>query len=406
MNTSDNMLIENQMQNQTKTQYKNLIKKLNNESIANISNIYDEYSDVFCDVFINGNLNTNDLNVDRGVKLDLIGLYYLLITKDYQSAYNAWMESIDNYENSNAMNNMGCYFLDLGIKYENATNESSPDLKLKYLATGLLIPQDERVITYQCYDICEYYFTMGFNKGSVPAINNLGYFYLNVKKNHERGKNFLLMAIERGSITALCHLGNYYCFDVKDYEQGKHYLTMAIDNEIVYAMRLLGIHYNRNEKNYEQAMKYFMMGWSHGDKSSLEYLALLGNCNECLPYKKLTVIYQTIGLSNDEKCTKLLSNANNGFIKWITFLKLQEKGNVLSDCVISIMNFLKTAPETKSDIQLFKNRKFRAQKYQTFDDCPVCHDENVLNIDLGCGHGVCDNCYRPSTCIYNWCTGK
>lgn len=396
------MLIETQ----TQIQYKKIIEKFYNKSVANISNIYDKYSDVFCDIFINGNLNTNDSNVDRGVKLDLIGLYYLLIANDYSSAYNAWMESIENYENTNAMNNIGCYYLSLGLEYENATHESLPNLKSKYLATGLLIPHDERLITPQCYDICEYYFTMGFNKGSVTAMASLGYFYLDIKNNHERGKYFLLMAIEKGSVSAMCRLGTYYCFDVNDHVQGKHYLTMATDNGNMYAMRWLGIHYKINEQNYEQAMKYFMMGWIHGDKSSLENLALLGNCNECLPYEKLIIIYQTIELSNDEKCIKLLSNKNNGFVKWFAFLKLQEEKNVLSNYAIEIMHFLEMAPETKTDIRLYKNRKFRAQKYQIFDDCPSCHNKNVLNIDFGCGHGVCDNCYRPSTCIFNWCTGK
>lgn len=313
-------------------QYKERIEKLNNDHSIYLSNVYDEYWDIFCDVFIDGDLNVDVPNENHGVKLDLVGLYYFLVLKNYENAHDAWMKSIDNYGNSYAMNNMGHYH--------------------------------------------------------------------NARKDYERGTRFLLMAIDKGNVSAMYNLGHFYCVYAGQCEQAKHYLMMAIEKGDVQAMITLGNHYLYHEKNYVSAMKYFMLGWTHGDIRSLKKLVKLANSKDMLTYENLSIICRTVLTSgSNNRCISVLGNNNNMFVKWKTFVELQNEGIVLGDNVIQIMRSF----ETNDDIQLYKSRKFRAQKFKTIDTCLICHRENILNIDLGCGHGVCDDCYRPSMCIYKWC---
>ncbi len=60
--------------------------------------------------------------------------------------------------------------------------------------------------------------------------------------------------------------------------------------------------------------------------------------------------------------------------------------------------------EKNREIQIYKNKIRLFEKFKNYTKCPLCLEDNVLNIDLDCGHEVCVCCYKSnSKCYYSWC---
>jgi TPR repeat protein len=137
--------------------------------------------------------------------------------------------------NSNAMYNLGNYYDEIEINYEEAKK----------------------------------YYIMAINKGDSDAMNNLGHYYHFVEKNYEEAKKYYIMAIEKGNSMAMNNLGLYYKNIEKNYEEAKKYYLMSIDKGNSRAMTNLGVYYHSVEKNYEEAKKYYLMAIDKGESNSI-----------------------------------------------------------------------------------------------------------------------------------------
>ena len=131
----------------------------------------------------------------------------------------------------------------------------------------------------------------------------------------------------------------------------------SVDESDVKAMCNLAAYYESIEEDYNLMKKYYLMAINAGSQNVL--MAFLTKCNEnnLALYKLLLQI---------EECSR------SDFLK-AQLMKLEE------DRLVKAYN---------NKVRLFK-------RCNNFTQCPVCLEENVLNICLDCGHEICIDCYDP-----------
>jgi hypothetical protein len=91
------------------------------------------------------------------------------------------------------------------------------------------------------------YYLIGINKGDM---NNMGYYYKNIKEKYDLMKKYYLMAIDKNC---------YYTDIEKNYCMMSKYLLMAIKNGDSTAMYNLAYYYEFNELNFYLMEKYYLM---------------------------------------------------------------------------------------------------------------------------------------------------
>jgi tetratricopeptide (TPR) repeat protein len=117
------------------------------------------------------------------------------------------------------------------------------------------------------------YYLMAIEKGVSSAMNNLGNYYCDVKKNYDKMKKYYLMAVEKGDSSAMNNLGNYYNVK-KNYDKMKKYYLMAIEKNHCNAAYNLGHYYHIVEINYDEMEKYYMEAIN---RNNLQAYCLLRN---------------------------------------------------------------------------------------------------------------------------------
>ena len=60
------------------------------------------------------------------------------------------------------------------------------------------------------YDLAKKYYLMAIAKGNTDAMNNLGFYYIDIEDNSYLIKKYLFMAIQKGNTSAMNNLGLYY----------------------------------------------------------------------------------------------------------------------------------------------------------------------------------------------------
>jgi tetratricopeptide (TPR) repeat protein len=213
------------------------------------------------------------------------------------------------------------------------------------------------------YDMMKKYYLMAIELGDSSAMNNLGYYYKAIEKDYRLMKKYYLMAIELGDSSAMFNLGLYYEKIKKDYEMMKKYYLMAIELDNSNAMNNLGLYYKEIEKDYEMMKKYYLMA---------------------------------IELDNLNAMNNLGSYYNNIDLYRILNSVFNKKNSLIEDK-------LKQLEKTK-EIIIYKNKIRLFTKFNNFNTCIICKEDDVLNIDLECGHEICICCYKPNfKCYYNCC---
>jgi TPR repeat protein len=116
------------------------------------------------------------------------------------------------------------------------------------------------------------YYLMAIKKGCPSAMNNLGMYYFNVKKNYIKMQKYYLMGIEKGNLSTIYNLGYYYQMVENNYDKMKEYYLIAIEKGCHSAMYHLAEYYRYIEHEYELMEKYYLMGINAGYADSFEAL--------------------------------------------------------------------------------------------------------------------------------------
>lgn len=220
--------------------------------------------------------------------------------------------------------------------------------------------------------------------------------FKNVEKNYEQAVQYYLMAIEKGSTEAMNDLACYYCNVEKNYEKTVQYFLMAIEAGDYCAISYLASHYKDIEKNYEKAIEYFVKGLKLGDETCLEPLVeIIESWNGSRFDLFLPIVRMIVLDKNLHRYWKTVNCAlNDEFLQWKI---LNELSDVLDDKFVPMLKTLEYDPR----VVQYKYKILRASRYGIVDTCPICLEGPVLNISIGCSHGVCPKCYEPNMrCVY------
>lgn len=307
--------------------YANFLKNCN---INSNYNYYEQHYNLIIELMNNPIIKSD--HIYNLFELDIIGLYYYYIKKNYELSVKYFLMAVD-LDNSNAMNNLGMYYYQIDNNYE---------LAHKYFL--MTIEHDEL---------------------NDSAMNNLGCYYMTVEHNYELTVKYFLMAINHNNSKAMNNLGWYYSKIKYNYELGVTYFLMAINYNNSKAMNNLASYYNHIEHNYVLATKYYLMAIEHN------YIDAISNLNEM--YRDDVFEFYKLLCAIPKK--------NEFVIKKIRDIK-QQIGN---------------------QIICWDNKKRLFEKLNNYNKCPICLTDDVLNIDLDCGHEICVDCYRPNMKCYFKC---
>lgn len=238
------------------------------------------------------------------------------------------------------------------------------------------------------------YFVWAVSKGNIEASYNLGCYWEDIGRDDWETEKYYLYAVSQTHVKAMGRLGTYY-LKKREYDQAIKYYLMAISNGCIDSMENLGLYYRNIPHHIDQCVKYLVMAckYRHG------ILRELIDINELtLGFETRYLIYKCVISSGVTHYMEKILKHVNGFELWKLLNKLKEDGVKLCE---QTSNKLKHLYEKVPSVKIFKQRLIRAKKYNTLDNCPICWSADVLNIDLGCAHGVCYNCWVPTIkCFY------
>ena len=75
------------------------------------------------------------------------------------------------------------------------------------------------------------YFEKASKLGSDMAINNIGFYFLEIEKNFEKAEKYFNKSVEKGNIVAINNLG-VLNIDKNNYEDAEKYFLLAIDKKM------------------------------------------------------------------------------------------------------------------------------------------------------------------------------
>lgn len=365
---------QSQTHNTIWEQYQTIIKSLEESDRVTFGGSYDKYYEIFVDVFVNGNLDvdlclleniTDDKITGIGMRYDLIGLYYHWIVKDYEKAINYWLKSID-LGTVYSMNNLGLYYSRIGFNDE----------------------------------LAKYYFEMAIKKGNEKAMHNLGVHYVHIVKDYVLAERYLRMALDHGYIKAYFTLASFYHLDVHNYGLAENYYKKAIGSGNRDALNNYGVYCATVKRDYKQASKYFIMGCGYGDDTCYENLLIFVGDVDC--FEVLEEIFSCIIRNGNPHRVRTLVSINiESFDKWKVLIKMIGLcDGAVRQIVLDAIDTLENDQRVCGPIQNFKSQWIRAQK---IDICPICLEADLLiiNLGLGCDHGICYRCWKPFVrCFY------
>ena len=174
----------------------------------------------------------------------------------------------------------------------------------------------ERLFKEGKYEEALNYFEKASDLGSNMAINNIGFYYLEIENNLEKAEKYFLKAKE--NVVALNNLG--IVNDRKeDYNRAIEYYLMAIKNKCNFAYNNLGNLYEEIYQDYEKAENLYRKNFKETkDTEALIHLAYLylnryHNKRNAIKYLELSskkgnkeAGHILFHLLNDEEC-----NCNN-----------------------------------------------------------------------------------------------
>ena len=176
----------------------------------------------------------------------------------------------------------------------------------------------ERLFKEGKYEEALNYFEKASDLGSNMAINNIGFYYLEIENNLEIAEKYFLKAMKKGNIIALNNLGMVN--DRKEnYNRAIEYYLMAIKKKCNFAYNNLGNLYEEIYQDYEKAENLYRKNFKETkDTEALIHLAYLylnryHNKRNAIKYLELSskkgnkeAGHILFHLLNDEEC-----NCNN-----------------------------------------------------------------------------------------------
>ena len=162
------------------------------------------------------------------------------------------------------------------------------------------------------------YFEKASKLGSDMAINNIGFYFLEIENNFEEAEKYFNKAIEKGNMIAINNLG-VLNINKNNYEEAKKYFLLAIDKKCSFAYNNLGGLYENVYQKYEEAEKLYQRCFEETEDTdcliNLAYLYLnyYKNKNKAIKCLKLAISKRNkeaehvlFHVLNDEVC-----NCNN-----------------------------------------------------------------------------------------------
>lgn len=133
----------------------------------------------------------------------------------------------------------------------------------------------ERLFKEEKYEEALNYFEKAADLGSNMAINNIGFYYLEIENNLEKAEKYFLKAMKKGNVIALNNLG--IVNDRKEnYNRAIEYYLMAIKNKCNFAYNNLGNLYEEIYQDYEKAENLYRKNFKETkDTEALIRLAYL-----------------------------------------------------------------------------------------------------------------------------------
>lgn len=343
----------------------------------NLFETYEESRDIFDDVFFNKNLilDNNTGNEQYHTRTEIVGLHKYLFCNEQADALVLWKNLIES--------NNTCI----------CTHTCTHTYK-RIDRTMLLLAQHYRWIEKD-YEKAIHYYGMAIEKNNGWAMFNLAMYYEDVVKDYEKAVLYYKQAVETGNGIASNALAVYYDVVEKNSEKAVCYYGLAIEKGVNVGLYNLALCY-KDIGDLEKAEHYLINGLSLGDGDCIRPLMNVFKQCDKLKFDSILPIVQTI-VSN-EKLHGYYKNVqtvlNNAFVEWKI---LNTLSNVLDEKFINILNSL----EDDFDVVQYKYKVNRATRYGNYDTCPICLESSVLNIEIGCSHGVCPKCYEPHmACFY------
>ena len=199
-------------------------------------------------------------------------------------------------------------------RYEKKTGQGLEKLTSKndYYAINEL---GERKFQEGNYKEALEYFEKASKLGSDMAINNIGFYFLEIENNFEEAEKYFNKAIEKGNIIAINNLG-VLNIDKNNYEEAEKYFLLAIDKKCNFAYNNLGGLYENVYQKYKEAEKLYQRCFEETEDTdcliNLAYLYLnyYENKNGAIKYLKLAINKGNKGAEhilfhvlNDEVCS-------------------------------------------------------------------------------------------------------
>ncbi len=227
-----------------------------------------------------------------------------------------------------------------------------------------------------------------YYRKNINAIFNIANYYDKIG-NRILMKKYYLKAIKKKHILSMVYLGYYYQYKKKNYKSMIKYYTMAITYRNATAMIEMGNYYKNVLNNIDLMEKYYIMAIDI--KNSPQAMKLL--------IKHFEYNSKDNNKNNNKDNNK--DNNNNQFKNKIklynTLIKYIDKNNhMIND----------TIKELKKDknIMIYNSKLALAIKFNIKDNCIICLNKDVYQLDMGCGHTICYECYTPNIkCYYNFC---
>lgn len=363
--------------------YNQYIEALDTKSDFEWGHFYSNHMQIFNDVFSNKNYICNPNDEQYGVWIEICALF------EYWEN-NSIIESIKMWENLIEMHDDGvCTNINVGrVLYVLGTHYYIED---KY----------EKALDY---------WLLAFGNKIVEGMYQMAEYYCDIVKNYPKAVECWVLASENGCHKSMNSLGYYYFNIVKDYKKAVEYYMKAVDYGNVASMGNLAHYYKTIEKNNGLAMKYYVMKISFGDYTRvnpmLNLMTLFDVSND--DFDMLYTLVEKIVTVEELNCYYHKVIIRNKFLQWKVLYKVERDYEAQTQTRVrkQFVDIRKSLETNNFDILHFKNKFLRAMYFNTKDKCALCHDENVLNIDIECFHGVCYKCYIPNLKCFSRCVAQ
>ncbi len=192
-----------------------------------LKNTYSNEEENLIKNIFNNQIKINDIDehfLKNYYVLNMIGLYYYKIEKDYGMMKKYYLMAI-NLSNSDAMDNLGSYYK------EKKNYEQMEKYYLMAIELGNFYSMNNLGVYYQQiknYELMKKYYLMAIEFGFAGAMYNLGYYYLDVENDFVMMKKYYLMGFKLEYSTIANDLGNYFSSVV---EFGNTHITNYFNNK-------------------------------------------------------------------------------------------------------------------------------------------------------------------------------